>query len=542
MVAELYYRMRGLITDCGNCASHPLKHAPWMIIGLSYLPLVLVHLRNLSLDERYQHFPLVLLAVGGLLWLRRTGKAADYTRTSTALSVLLLVASVACSTAAAILLSPWLAFLAACLMATALLLDWQGRHAYRLVPIAMLLLLLLPLPMRMDDALVTGLQSVSSRWASLLLDFVGFKHLLSGHIIEVPGSQFLVEEACRGVLSLFATIALAALFAVCERRGLVHSLLLIASGVVWAAMTNVMRICAVVAVQLLTGVDLAQGWVHDALGVVVFALALYLLFCTDQALLFLLESGASPGRTRSDGGARETGLRPRPLRPSASLPVALLLLLVVGIPSAAVAGIEVMNLGREPDLRHTNNSLAAVTLPAQVGPWRRAGFRQGTQDADPTHGPHWAAWTYENGPLQAVVSVDYPFYSWHNLTVCYAGAGWNVDGWRVRRILGAAGSTAEAVEFTVQKPPVAQALVLFTLLDSDGRILPAPAHKDPSFDDWFTSVRLRLARRTRQLGLGGVNYQLQMVTGGEPGRLRPADKELERLYAECLASLQAVVQ
>ena len=75
-----------------------------------------------------------------------------------------------------------------------------------------MLWLLVPLPFRWDVRLVFALQDWSSRAASLMLDFWGVDHLLAGHILELPHQQFLVEEACSGIQSLFSLLAFAAIY------------------------------------------------------------------------------------------------------------------------------------------------------------------------------------------------------------------------------------------------------------------------------------------------------------------------------------------
>jgi exosortase len=519
-----------------------MKYVPAWIIGLSYAPLALVHLRNLAMDERYQHFPLVLAAVGWLLWMRWSKRGDEQSRTARVLGVVLLLASAVCAVGSTVLLSPWLAFVGACLLFAVFLLDWQGRDAVRLLPVGLLLLLLLPLPMRLDDALVVKLQDVSSRWASILLDFFGVLHLLSGHIIEVPGKRFLVEEACSGVRSLFAMIALSAIFAVHERRPLVHAVLLIASSLFWSTACNVLRIAAVVVAQLMLHVDLAHGWMHDLLGVMVFGLGIYTLFCTDRVLLFLFESAAGRRRRPRENSAPQASQNAAaPFRLTASWPVAAVVLLIVGLPSAAVAAIELMQFTNfQSEASQFALQLREDSLPEQFGDWKRVDYQEGTQNSDPTHGAKWSAWTYRRGDLNVLVSLDYPFFSWHNLTVCYEGSGWKVDSWQVRRL--SEDVDLEFIAFAIEKPATEPGRVLFNLFDSSGSLLPAPKHKDPAFEDWLTGIKLRFARKTHQLGFGRPNYQLQVVAFGPPEQLDAASSDLEMLFVDCFQRLVSSVK
>jgi exosortase len=525
-----------------------MKYAPAILIGLSFSPLALVHLRNLGMDERYQHFPLVLGAVGVLLWTRWSQREVCRTQYSVAVSLAMLIAGAGCAVASVVLLSPWLAFAAACMVSASFLLDWHGRSAYRFLPVMLLLLLLLPLPMQMDDALIVKLQDISSRAASLLLDFFGVRHLLSGHIIEVPGAKFMVEEACSGVRSLFAMIALAAIFVVYERRGIVCGGLLIAGAFCWSGAMNVLRIVTVVLSQLMLGVDVAHGWRHDLLGLVTFVLGMAMLFSTDQLLLFLFESPIArsdrPSTPKqSSDAANESQTEPVPggLRIAASWSIAAAAVIFVGLPSTAVAGIELLQYG-QAGRQLTSDMVSQQALPTRIAGWEQISFQQGTQSNDPTHGPQWAAWQYRKGGLIAVVSLDFPFYSWHNLTVCYEGAGWTVGAWESRSMSdGATGGSADAVRFMLEKPGAERGVVFFNHFDTTGQMLPAPSTKEPSFSDWLTNLKLRLARRTHQLGLGRPNFQLQVMASGTAEEVQAAEPDLQRLFGESFAKLSPIV-
>jgi exosortase len=526
-----------------------MKYAPAVIVALSFLPLTLVHLRNLGMDERYQHFPLVLVAVGVLLWTRWSQREACRTQFAAAMSLAMLIAGAGCALGAAVLSSPWLAFAASCVASASFLLDWHGRSAYRFLPVLLLLLLLLPLPMQLDDALVVKLQDISSRAASLLLDFFGVRHLLSGHIIEVPGAKFMVEEACSGVRSLFAMIALAAIFVVHERRGIVCGGLLIASAFCCSGAMNVLRIVTVVLSQLILGLDVAHGWKHDLLGLVVFVLGMAMLFSTDRLLLFLFDfphtgfdRTGTPKKASETVDASLSGPMPGGWRLATSWSVAVAVAVFVGLPSSAVAGIELLQYS-QAGRRLTSDLVSQQALPAKISGWEQVSFQQGTQSSDPTHGPQWAAWKYRKGGLVAVVSFDFPFYSWHNLTVCYEGAGWKAGSWESRNVLdGAAGLRADAVRFTLERSGTERGVVFFNLFDTTGQMLPAPSTKKPSFSDWFTNLKLRLARRTHQLGFGRPNFQLQVMTSGTAEELQAAEPDLQSLFGECFAKLSPVVR
>ena len=118
----------------------------------------------------------------------------------------------------------------------------------------------------------------------------GHLHLRKGNTIELPDKQLLVEEACSGVQSLFTVLFLAALIVCWRRRGILHAVPLILSGVVFAGAMNVFRISAIAVAWQDNQLDLSHGWYHDALGYMALLLAILLLVSTDALLLFFMAS------------------------------------------------------------------------------------------------------------------------------------------------------------------------------------------------------------------------------------------------------------
>src|SRR5439155_1376873 len=75
-----------------------------------------------------------------------------------------------------------------------------GRKLVRAVlPAIVLLLLVIPPPFGLDNRLVNGLQTLTSKCGNYILDYLGVLHLPSGNLIEVAGKRYFVEEACSGI-------------------------------------------------------------------------------------------------------------------------------------------------------------------------------------------------------------------------------------------------------------------------------------------------------------------------------------------------------
>ncbi|HEX5271845.1 MAG TPA: exosortase U, partial [Gemmataceae bacterium] len=86
-------------------------------------------------------------------------------------------------------------------------------------------------------------------------------------------------------------------------------------------------------------------------------------------------------------------------------------------------------------------------------------------------------WSYRRPGVSAVVSLDYPFTGWHELTGCYQGVGWHLTE---REAVG--GDEADGppafVRARFDKPRGRQAYLWFGLGDGRGRAL-TPADSSP---------------------------------------------------------------
>jgi hypothetical protein len=75
---------------------------------------------------------------------------------------------------------------------------------------------------------------------------------------------------------------------------------------------------------------------------------------------------------------------------------------------------------------HAEAVLSEESLPLEFAGWERIGFELKKRESGDPFGMRSATWRYRRGLREAVVSLDYPFQGWHNLTVCYRLVEWNV--------------------------------------------------------------------------------------------------------------------
>ncbi|MCM8782511.1 MAG: exosortase/archaeosortase family protein, partial [Candidatus Omnitrophica bacterium] len=94
-----------------------------------------------------------------------------------------------------------------------------------------------------------------------------------GSIIRTLHSYLVVEDPCSGIRSLIALIALGALMAYFIKISKIKRAVLFLSSVPIAIATNIIRIVALTLASEMYGSKFAMGWFHDAMGILVFALA-----------------------------------------------------------------------------------------------------------------------------------------------------------------------------------------------------------------------------------------------------------------------------
>ena len=258
---------------------------------VSYLPLLWPHLQRLWYSEHYRFFPLVVLGFAGLVWtrLRKARVLPEAARREPGLAESLwLFAALLLLAGAVLLWSAWLAAVSAVVAARAVLLHLGASRGEKFTLVWLLLWLLVPLPFRWDVQLNAWLLRASAFGGSCLLDYFRVPHLVTGRIIQVPGYEVPLGEACHGIQAVILLFSLSVLFVLWLRRPPVHSLLFLASAFFWAAVLNAVHVAVTVYGFVEAGLDLSTGWLSRLFEVGLYGLGILLLFGTDRLLIFFL--------------------------------------------------------------------------------------------------------------------------------------------------------------------------------------------------------------------------------------------------------------
>src|SRR6266851_4724524 len=157
------------------------------------------------------------------------------------------------------------------------------------------LLFALPLPTLVYLPLSARLQMVSSILAGKSLDLLGVPAIREGNIITLPTTQLEVIEACSGIHTLFALLAVATLAGYLLRSRKAERLLISLSAIPLAILLNAARITSLGVLSYQVGPDAAAGFAHMTTGVVIFAIG---------CVVILGVCKATEGLRRATGGPR----------------------------------------------------------------------------------------------------------------------------------------------------------------------------------------------------------------------------------------------
>jgi exosortase len=397
---------------------------------LSLFPLLYRECLFLWDKQHLQFFPLAFLAVGYFLYTEGTSQ----TRTTPCrpFSFAFAVVGLLATYASLVLYSSWLAHVSLVLAVFAWSLGrFPSISVVRILGICGLLAITVPAPMGWDHRLIQSLQAISSTACSRLMDIVGIVHVQQGNIIEIASKPLFVEEACSGVDSQYALMAVAGVLLLVGRANLGVSLITILTVPIWAILGNLSRIFLIVVGLEWMNIDLSVGTTHTILGMIVFLFAASAHWSSVQLLNFLdlkwetdqkRKRASSAVKAESTSVATEKEARTLSLRWLLFAGGTLLFLpfglldIFVSAKNLAIPQIRLEIADTFPDKRD---------LPQQIEGWKKSDFRTEERTTRDLLGQHSRTWTYTNiDNTQATLSLDFPFRGWHPLWECYMNAGW----------------------------------------------------------------------------------------------------------------------
>jgi exosortase len=372
-----------------------------------------------------QFFPLAIAAC--VYFLGQSDESKGYFR-SGAWVIGAWILSILSAMLALYLGSPWLAHVVAImLVGTWALLARPVLSVLRVVGICGLLVVTLPAPLGWDKRLISGLQSFSSFACSRLMDLTNIVHVRRGNIIEVPSKPLFVEEACSGVDSQYALMAVAGVLLLLGRAHWWVGLVTILTVPIWAILGNLLRIYLIVIGLEWFGIDLSHGTTHTFLGLGVFVFTAWVHWSSVQFLNYLHLRWSS----REDG--LKTSIKSKGAVEAETIALGRLglgwaifpMCLFAFFPESVRAVMEFHASSDLPSITQEESGAfpGASDLVAPSGS-QLVGFHTAYRDRNDMLGQHSRIWELASDLGPMTVSLDFPFRGWHPLWECYMNSGW----------------------------------------------------------------------------------------------------------------------
>ena len=216
-----------------------------------------------------------------------------------------------------------------------LILSFLGWPAFRLIAIPLLILLfMIPLPSFASANLSTQLQLLSSQIGVDVIRLFDISVFLEGNVIDLGGYQLQVAEACSGLRYLFPLMTLGFLMAYFYKGALWKRIVLFLSSIPITVLMNSLRVGVIGVTVEHWGIAMAEGFLHEFQGWMVFMLSAALMI---GEIAVLNRIGHESGSWRQlfgvefpDPTPRNALLRPRKFPPSFVAAIVLLLGFVAG--------------------------------------------------------------------------------------------------------------------------------------------------------------------------------------------------------------------
>lgn len=285
------------------------------VLTLSYGSVFAGLFRDWVRDPNYHHGFLIPLVSGYLIW-RRRGDLGHQPRNPSLVGlagILLAAALLVLGSAGAEVFTQRVSFL---LLAASLVLFLYGRRQLRVVafPIAFLLFAI-PLPYVIYYGLTGPMQALAAKCAVWGLRAVGVPTVAQGNMIHLANASLEVAEACSGIRSLYAFLAVGALVAYSTPMPLWGRIAVFLSTIPLSVAGNAVRVWGSGMGACMVGPQATTGTVHELFGLLVFAvlLGIFLFFKNVMRKLWSsdpLSPSSSSGSRASSPQASAASSRP----------------------------------------------------------------------------------------------------------------------------------------------------------------------------------------------------------------------------------------
>ncbi|HVY81196.1 MAG TPA: VPLPA-CTERM-specific exosortase XrtD [Steroidobacteraceae bacterium] len=363
--------MNSIISTVPSLAAWRPRHVLWILVALALALAIAVAFWDAlgwmwtiwTTKDEYSHGPLIPAISGYLLWQRRACLAAISWRGSWWGAALLGCAALLhmLGELTTIYTLSQIAFVLTIYGLLLAAVGWRGVREMAL-PLG-LLIFMIPLPDFLLNRFSGELQLFSSQAGVALMRLAGVSVFLEGNVIDLGVYQLQVAEACSGLRYLFPLMTLGFIMACMFRAAMWQRLVLFASTVPLAILMNALRVGTIGIAVEHWGPALAEGFVHELHG--------WIMFMICSAILVLeLPLLARLGRDRTHWRDLLSGGSAPPRAAAGAAPIDR----SVGTPFVAGAGLLILILAcglllpQRVEAHPTR--LEFAEFPTRLGDWR----------------------------------------------------------------------------------------------------------------------------------------------------------------------------
>jgi len=510
---------------------------------LAISPLLYLQANFLWAKQHLQFFPLAFAATAWFLHQEgQIGYSISKSRRTSAL-IAATIGILFCYFSLA-MYSSWLAHLAVIVLTFAWSLGKLGNlSVLRIVGICGLLAVALPPPNNGDQKIVVALQSLSTTVSNQVMDVTHIIHVRSGNVIDIASKTLFVEEACSGVDSQYALMAVAGTMLIVGRAGLVVSLITIVTVPLWAILGNLLRIYSIVVGLEWFGVDLASGLSHTILGFITFSLAAWAHWSSVQFLNFMSLRYSSPLIVLQNAPMQTSVDKPLFAMSRWILLFPALMLLMTPASMVGAISLYIPLPTVTPEISRSLPQESDLTRSLYQSNRVRFATVNRVNDQAGLIGQHSRIWTYEMGTSIQNVSLDMPFRGWHALWMCYEATGWTVlSSNEIQFDSDGEPLTWPYFEIKLQNQVGELAVLHFSLFDEEGK---------PFLYDLDNVTNLALNRWSRSIfpnsiaffkgersPLDPLTFQFQVLSQST----EPATPEVMQVYRKIFLDLRIAVR
>jgi exosortase len=504
-----------------------------------FAPLLTQFFFNLWQFDTYQFFPLAL--AGAVALFLRAAKEVEQPLTPGSFFVPLFLIPLAllALACASVVWSPWMGALSFLLMILGVVWGLGGWHFLKaILPSWFVFLTVLPPPLKLDERFALLLQGWAVAGSSRILDALLIPHERTGLVIEIPGMRLLVEEACSGINSILFMTFICVFYAMWMRRSVFFTMVLYIFTIGCVLAGNLVRIVSGAWAYHYYQVEILTGWKHEAIGLCLTAIYITLIILAEKTLRNPARDYTAPDHEPSESQ--------QSLLQSIHLGAAFKLLTILLVFLGLVQLVRGWNFHFQKDIakkiinpEHLDGR-ARFMLPVEVDGWKLVSEPKPlAKTAAYEDGVHSHIWKLQKNGIQAIISLDYPFFGYHDVMVCYRNSGWTVEKSNMQQASAENGFIPN-MEVMLANERGLKAMLFYSTVDEQGIWLENSPTRSPYnnegkrleeggvFDRLFS--RFRVIPYANESYDMAVNYRIQTLAAAQSGLSSAQKQELEKLF------------